>query len=285
MLPICLIPHKWMNRRESLRSQESRIERLSFERVSQGGSFLVMLGGNANASYPPRHSLTFPFAGMLLAYAGLGYGFYFVSISIPPTGPKHRLITMNQIVTFGYDAAQLSLSDAANLLIVMNACQSAGHFVADSMKDALNMPIIILIPAAFCASQVIFMQIGMDTRTGLYVFACFYGFYSAEIESIHVRAIFTQLNEAAYTSEARARMNLRMTVSYGVMATGALLGPSVAGLLIDHHRDGEFLLAQLFSGFCLLFASTLFYISVVLHLDHTPQNWTAFWKYATSKRL
>ncbi|KAJ9337199.1 hypothetical protein DTO027B5_997 [Paecilomyces variotii] len=167
-----------------------------------------------------------PFAlmavGMFFAFWGIYFGFYF-------------------IVAFGQDILHMTSIKSVNLLVAMNASNFVGRFIPNIISDACIGPMNTLIPASVLSSIFIFTWVGANTETALYIVACFYGFFSAGIQSLYVTTIFS------FSGTDRKKLSLRMALVFVLISLASLTGAPLGGHLVTTN-DGKYLTAQLFAG-------------------------------------
>ncbi|KAJ9203497.1 hypothetical protein DTO164E3_2419 [Paecilomyces variotii] len=167
-----------------------------------------------------------PFAlmavGMFFAFWGIYFGFYF-------------------IVAFGQDILHMTSIKSVSLLVAMNASNFVGRFIPNIISDACIGPMNTLIPASVLSSIFIFTWVGANTETALYIVACFYGFFSAGIQSLYVTTIFS------FSGTDRKKLSLRMALVFVLISLASLTGAPLGGHLVTTN-DGKYLTAQLFAG-------------------------------------
>ncbi|KAJ9403609.1 hypothetical protein DTO045G8_8632 [Paecilomyces variotii] len=167
-----------------------------------------------------------PFAlmavGMFFAFWGIYFGFYF-------------------IVAFGQDILHMTSIKSVNLLVAMNASNFVGRFIPNIISDACIGPMNTLIPASVLSSIFIFTWVGANTEIALYIVACFYGFFSAGIQSLYVTTIFS------FSGTDRKKLSLRMALVFVLISLASLTGAPLGGHLVTTN-DGKYLTAQLFAG-------------------------------------
>lgn len=123
----------------------------------------------------------------------------------------------------------------------MNASNFVGRFIPNIISDACIGPMNTLIPASVLSSIFIFTWVGANTETALYIVACFYGFFSAGIQSLYVTTIFS------FSGTDRKKLSLRMALVFVLISLASLTGAPLGGHLVTTN-DGKYLTAQLFAG-------------------------------------
>ncbi|KAI9884896.1 MAG: hypothetical protein M1823_003303 [Watsoniomyces obsoletus] len=150
-------------------------------------------------------------------------------------------IAFYYVTSFGRDVLHLSQEQSVNMLLMMNGMGVAGrllpnHFGADGFLGPLNT----MIPFVFCSAFLLFSWTAVHTTTGLLIFSLVYGFFASGIQSLFpatCSSLTTDLKKAG----------VRMGMIFSIVAFACLIGPPIAGALIqlDH---GGYLNAQVFGG-------------------------------------
>lgn len=122
-------------------------------------------------------------------------------------------------------------------------------YLADNVTGPIN---------AFCVGMVwlgcmVFVWIGVTTRTGMYVFAVFFGLANGACQGTFVGA------NASLTKDPR-KMGTRFGMISSMCAFASLAGAPTAGAIIDR-SGGSFLGAQIWGGTIFLLASSFIFAS------------------------
>ncbi|KAH0543281.1 hypothetical protein FGG08_002344 [Glutinoglossum americanum] len=158
--------------------------------------------------------------GMFMNFLGLYFAYYYVG-------------------SFGRTIG-LSTKDSINLLLIMNGVGIVGRLVPNSAADRWFGPLNTLIPVSGSASVLLFCWILVRNPTGLTVLSVFYGLFAAGVMSLFPVAL------SALTTDLR-KMGVRMGMVFSIISFASLIGPPIAGALIQRHNGG-YLYAQVFAG-------------------------------------
>ncbi|KAH8694007.1 major facilitator superfamily domain-containing protein [Talaromyces proteolyticus] len=183
--------------------------------------------------------------GMLCLFGGLYYAFHF-------------------IVLYGVHSAHKTPAESMRLLIEMCACHGAGSIVASLLKGYVEDQMSVLTFAVLCTSQALFTWTGANDHAGLIMFVCFYGFYSAIVETLHLGCMFTYANSYPDADQTE-RMRYRTSFLFVAMGVGALAGAPATSMLIQ--MGGKVLMFVLADAMCataLLVAAFCLFLALVL---------------------
>lgn len=149
-----------------------------------------------------------------------------------------------------------------DLVIEMCAGHVFGVVISTILKTYLHDQLGVLMFAILSMAQTIFTWIGADQDAGLIMFACFYGFFSAAVDSIHFTCQLTY--EHKYNnSPTTNRMRWKMGLFFAAMSVGVVVGSVSAAGLIDYD-NGLFWKADLISATGPFLGSLSFLASVAL---------------------
>jgi MFS family permease len=109
-----------------------------------------------------------------------------------------------------------------------------------------------LIPFCFVSSIVLFFWPLVHSEAGLYTWAVCFGFFVAGFQGIFP-AVLTTL------TKDMSRVGTRNGMGFAIMGVGTLIGPPIAGALIQSH-GGSYLAAQMFGGTTVLLGSCVLVI-------------------------
>lgn len=133
------------------------------------------------------------------------------------------------------------------LLPILNAVSVPGRILPNFVGDYIG-PLNVLIPASFMTGILALVWIGVHTKGGMIIFACFYGFFSGAFVSIAPVAI------VVLTPDLR-KIGTRMGLAFFVSSFGLLVGTPVVGAILT--ATNSWLGPQLFSGIVLLVTTCL----------------------------
>jgi MFS family permease len=171
---------------------------------------------------------------MFLTFWGLYFAFYYVGI-----WAKQILGTSN--------------TTTINVLSVMNGIGLFGRLLPGFISDRYTGPLNTLLPFVGFSAICLFCWPAVKGIGGLYVFAVFYGFFAAGIQSLFLATL------GSLTKDPK-KQGVRMGMMLGVISVPALTGSPLGGALVQR-GDGTYLYAQMFAGasmalgFCFLIAS------------------------------
>ncbi|KAH0556791.1 hypothetical protein GP486_005423 [Trichoglossum hirsutum] len=158
--------------------------------------------------------------GMFLMFLGIYFAFYYIG-------------------SFGR-AVGLSTKDSITLLLIMNGVGIVGRLVPNYAADRWFGPLNTMIPSAAFASVVLFCWIPVQDSTGLTVFSVLYGLFAAGVQSLFPATL------SALTTDM-GKMGVRMGMVFSIISFASLIGPPIAGALIQQ-RNGGYLYAQIYAG-------------------------------------
>lgn len=161
---------------------------------------------------------------------------------------------------FGRSIIHLPYTESINLLIVLNGMGVAGRIGPGLMADWIGAH-NSLIPIVAINSLCLFAWIGVNSKGGLYGWACIYGIVGAAIQSLFPTAL------SNLTTDLRMA-GTRMGMVFTMMSFATLTGPPIAGQLIQI-KGGGYQYGQIFAGADML-VGCLFLIAA---------------RYATNKKL
>ncbi|KAH7079442.1 major facilitator superfamily domain-containing protein [Paraphoma chrysanthemicola] len=168
------------------------------------------------------------------------------------------MICLGQYFAFYYIASYatnilgLPYGTAINVLLVLNGVGIFGRLVpsyfADKYVGAYNM----LIPFCFTSAVVLFCWPLVEGEGGLYGWAISYGFFVAGFQGMFP-AVLTSL------TRDMSRVGTRNGMGLAIIGLGTLVGPPIAGALIQNY-GGSYLIAQMFGGATVLLGSVILVI-------------------------
>jgi len=165
--------------------------------------------------------------GAFFLFWGLYIGFYFVG-------------------SFGRNIIGTSQSTSINLLLTMNGVGVLGRLTPNFCADFMG-PLNLLIPFASITGLVLYCWMAVDSVSGLWAFAIFYGLSAAGIQGLFP-VVLTSLMENP------KKVGVRTGMGFGVVGFAVLTGPPLAGALIGLDR-GRFVYTQVFAGTSMFVAS------------------------------
>jgi MFS family permease len=126
----------------------------------------------------------------------------------------------------------------------MNGVGIPGRLAPSYAADRWFGPLNTLIPLASFASITLFCWIPVRDLTGLTAFAVFYGLFAAGVQALFPATLSTLTADMS-------KMGVRMGMVFSVISFASLIGPPIAGTLIQR-RDGNYFYAQILAGSVLM---------------------------------
>ncbi|KAJ4993468.1 transporter MCH4-like protein 6 [Stagonosporopsis vannaccii] len=156
------------------------------------------------------------------------------------------------ISSFALDILGVPYATSVNVLLVLNGVGILGRLIPSYFADKWTGPYNVLIPFCFASSIILFFWPLVNSPGGLYAWAVCYGFFVAGFQGIFP-AVLTTL------TKDMSRVGTRNGMGFAIMGVGTLVGPPVAGALIQSH-GGSYLAAQMFGGATVLVGSCVLVI-------------------------
>jgi predicted MFS family arabinose efflux permease len=150
-----------------------------------------------------------------------------------------------------FSRGTLHASDHAsfNLLLILNGMGVPGRVMPAVLSDRYFGPLNTIIPLAAGCGVLTYFWIVVRSVTGLYAWDAVYGFLGGGVQSLVLAA------SSSFTSDLKKNGG-RIGIVLTIASFGCLSGPPIGGRIIQH-RDGEYLLAQVFAGTATVFGSLL----------------------------
>lgn len=128
-----------------------------------------------------------------------------------------------------------------------------GRPVTGYLADRYFGPINLYAFQTLVMGCLIFAWTGVTTRTGMYVFAVFFGLAIGAAQGLYAGSL------ASLTKDPR-KMGTRFGMVCTVVAFASLAGPPTAGAIIDK-SGGRYLYAQAWAGSVIVLAAMVFVVS------------------------
>ena len=125
--------------------------------------------------------------------------------------------------------------------------------VAGYLADRYFGPINLYAFHTLVLGCLIFAWTGVTTRTGMYVFAVFFGLAVGAAQGLFAGSL------ASLTKDPR-KMGTRFGMVCTIVAFASLAGPPTAGAIIDK-SGGRYLWAQVWAGMVIVLASVTFVVA------------------------
>ena len=152
-----------------------------------------------------------------------------------------------QINAYARNVIHFSTTDSVQLLLITNGMSIPSRPVAGYLADRYFGPINLYAFHTFILGGLIFAWIGVTTRTGMYVFAVFFGLANGAAQGLYAGSL------ASLTKDPR-KMGTRFGMVCTIVAFASLAGPPTAGAIIDK-SGGRYLWAQVWAGLVIVLAS------------------------------
>lgn len=141
--------------------------------------------------------------------------------------------------SYGRSIIHLPYTESIDLLIVLNAMGVVGRIGPGLMADWIGAH-NSLIPIVAINSLCLFAWMGVNSKGGLYAWACIYGIVGAAIQSLFPTAL------SNLTTDLRMA-GTRMGMVFTMLSFATLTGSPIAGQLIQR-KGGEYEYGQIFAG-------------------------------------
>jgi len=158
---------------------------------------------------------------MFLTFWGLYFAFYYVGI-------------------WAKQVLGASNTTTIDVLSVMNGLGLFGRLLPGYVSDRWTGPLNSLLPFVGFSSVCLFCWAAVNSIGGVYVFAVFYGFFAAGIQSLFLATLGSLTKDP---KKAGVRMGMVLTV----ISVPALTGSPLGGALVQRGH-GSYLYAQMFAG-------------------------------------
>jgi predicted MFS family arabinose efflux permease len=166
--------------------------------------------------------------GVFLICLGQYFAFYYIS-------------------SFATNILDLPYGTAINVLLVLNGIGVLGRLVPSYFADKYFGCYNMLVPFCFASSLLLFLWPLVKNTAGLYGWAVTYGFFAAGFQGMFP-AVLTSL------TKDMSRVGTRNGMGLAVAGIGTLIGPPIAGALVQSYGGG-YLIAQMFAGAAVLLGS------------------------------
>lgn len=146
--------------------------------------------------------------------------------------------------SFAREVGGVSYSEAASILIMMNAIGLVSRTLPNYFADKYTGPLLMLVPGLFGTAVVTYGWAGVHDRVGVWVWSAFYGLFAAVIQGMFPATM------SSLTFEPQ-KQGTRMGMGFFIASCGAVAGSPLGGALIQA-RDGSYLYAQMWAGSSIL---------------------------------
>ncbi len=163
--------------------------------------------------------------GMFLVFWGLYVAFFYIS-------------------NFAKHVIGLSQEKAIDLLIIMNGAGVFTRIGPNYLADRYTGPMNLTIPSALLCGIMMLVWTCVADRTGLYVFAVFYGIFAASFQALWPATLTSICSDMKTLG---TRLGMVMTI----ISFATLTGSPIAGVLLAK-GNGSYLYVQLFAGLTMM---------------------------------
>jgi predicted MFS family arabinose efflux permease len=152
-------------------------------------------------------------AGMSLVFGGLFFSYYYIA-------------------SFARTIIGMSYADSLTILIVFNAGAIPVRLLTGYIADRFVGPLNAMVPLIFLNSLFAFVWIAVDSRSGMYAFATFYGFSGGAFQCLFPTTV-TSLNSDL------SKNGVRLGMALSVISFAGLAGPPIGGALLMTNGGGR----------------------------------------------
>ncbi|GIJ86484.1 hypothetical protein Asppvi_005373 [Aspergillus pseudoviridinutans] len=172
--------------------------------------------------------------GMFFNFWGLYIAFFYIS-------------------TFARQTIGLSQTASIYLLLIMNGVGLFARPIPNLLADMYTGPLNLLIPSVLLSGVMLLSWLSVSTAPELYVFALFYGIFSAAVQALFPATL------ASLTTDME-KIGVRMGMVLSIVGFAALTGSPLAGLLVSK-GDGDFVYAQMFAGLSMIMGTGMIVVA------------------------
>ena len=131
----------------------------------------------------------------------------------------------------------------------MNGSGVLARIIPNFISDRWTGPLNLMIPFAATSALVMYSWMAVDSVTGLWTFAVFYGVFAAGIQGLFP-VVLTSLTHDPQ------KLGVRTGMGFAIMGCAVLIGPPIAGALITAD-GGRYVGLQAFAGSCMVVGSVI----------------------------
>ena len=164
--------------------------------------------------------------GMFLNFWAMYFGFYYIG-------------------AFGRNIIGISFQESINLLVIMNGVGMVGRLIPAYLADLKFGPLNVITPLAFACAILMYSWSAVNSRAGVYAWACMYGLFSAGMQGL-LPATLSSL------SWDLKKAGVRIGMGFTILSLASLTGSPLGGALIQKDH-GQYLYAQMWAGTTMLF--------------------------------
>jgi MFS family permease len=173
----------------------------------------------------------------LCAFREPPYSLYLVAIFLIGLG---QYFVFYYISSFAINVLHQPYETSINILLILNGIGILGRLIPSYFADKLTGPFNLLIPFCAVSSLALFFWPLVRSGEALYAWAVVYGFFVAGFQGMFP-AVLTSL------TKDMSKVGTRNGMGFAVMGVASLVGPPIAGALVQSH-GGSYVPAQVFGG-------------------------------------
>jgi len=166
-------------------------------------------------------------AGSFFAFVGLYIGFYYIG-------------------SFARDVLGADQSTSIQLLLTMNGVGLVARVLPNFIAEKFSGPLNLIIPYTIATGIVMFSWIAVHEISSLWAWAVVQGVANAGIQALFP-VVLTSLTDDP------KKMGVRSGMGFTVVGFAVLIGPPIAGALVER-MDGSYLGLQIFGGLTMALA-------------------------------
>ncbi|KAH7063743.1 putative monocarboxylate permease [Macrophomina phaseolina] len=158
------------------------------------------------------------------------------------------------INTYAREYFDYSQRDSLILLLVMNGIGVIGRVAPAILADRYCGPLLMFIPVVASSGVMLLCWIAVDSRTGLVVWAAFYGFFANAVQSQF------PASASLFALKDLGKAGSRVGMIFTIVSISCLTGPPIGARLVALN-GGNYLYAQIFGGVTMLVGACILTIA------------------------
>ena len=190
---------------------------------------------------PPRKS------GPLIEWNALSEGPYALYLIAMFFAFMALYIGFFYVGSFARSVLGASQSTGIQLLLTMNGVGVVARAIPNILADKYTGPLNLIIPYTAICAVVFFSWLAVDSIAGLWVWAVLQGIVNAGIQALFP-VVLTSLTDDP------KKMGVRSGMGFTVAGCAVLIGPPIAGALVEK-MGGSYMGLQVFGGLMLALAA------------------------------
>ncbi|KAF5677309.1 monocarboxylate transporter [Fusarium heterosporum] len=158
----------------------------------------------------------------------------------------------------------LTFAKSLDLVVILNGVGVIGRVLANWLADYVGS-INVFAPLALIASAMLYCWMAVSDTPGLYAWSVLYGIVAAAIQSLFPTGV-------SLLTEDLSKIGVRMGMAFTIVSFATLVGPPIAGMIIDH--EGGFKGAQAFAGTAMGLGAGFLISAKRSRMKRTGAGWT-----------